>query len=196
MEIVKEFTGYASGYKLEIVKNHFIPGAKCEKYSDISGVAVAMRAMLEAGINKGEYETGYALAHNQVEDKEPMAFFVMNKDYVGEGKMFEAHTIINPEILEAPEFINLHDDADGVMYSSEGRLDKRKNTYEVEEGCFSFPFRQPKRTTRFYKIKVRYYIPGRFFGLKKIEKWIEGVPANIFQHEEQHCRGKNIYFEK
>lgn len=194
MEIVKEMTGYTTGNLLEIVKNHYIPGAKVAKYSQISSIVPAMRAMLEAGINKGEYSTGYALAHNQVEDKKPLAFFVMHSDFVGEGKMFESLAIINPEIIEAPEFINLHEDADGVMYSSEGRADKRKNIYETEEGCFSFPFRQPKKTKRYFKIKVRYYIPGRFFGLKKIEKWIEGLPAHIFQHEEQHCRGKNIYF--
>ncbi|HCP08916.1 MAG TPA: hypothetical protein DIT25_03920 [Candidatus Moranbacteria bacterium] len=183
MEIVKEMTGYTTAHKLEIVKNHFIPGAKVSKYSEISGVAVAMRAMLEAGINKGEYETGYALAHNQIEDKEPMAFFVVNKDYVGEGKMFEAHAIINPEIIEAPTTIDV-----------EG--EKRNNIYEVEEGCFSFPFRQPKKTKRYFKIKVRYYIPGRFFGLKKIEKWIEGLPAHIYQHETDHVNGLNIYFDK
>lgn len=183
MEIAK-CVSYVGGEKLEIVKNHFIPGAKVSKYSEISGIVIAMRAMIEAGISKGEYSTGFALAHNQVEDKEPMAFFVMHSDYVGEGKMFEAHAIINPEILESPEFI----------FNDEEEKDKRKNIYETEEGCFSLPFRQPKRTTRFYKIKVRYYIPGRFFGLKKIEKWIEGLPAHIFQHEEQHTRGKNIYF--
>lgn len=196
MEIVKEMTGYTAGHNLQIVKNHYIPGAKVSKYSQISGIVAEMLAMLEAGINKGEYSTGYALAHNQVEDQKPLAFFVMHSDYVGKDKMFEVNAIINPVILEAPEFINLHEDAEGVMYSSEGRADKRKNTYEVEEGCFSFPFRQPKRVKRFFRIKVRYYIPGRFFGLKKIEKWIEGLPAHIFQHEEQHCRGKNIYFEK
>lgn len=182
MEIIKTVIGYAVGHSLQIVKNHFIPGAKVTKYSQIAGIVVEMRTMIKAGIKKGEYNTGFALAHNQVEDKNPLAFFVMHDDYVGVGKMFEAHAIINPEILETPEFI----DVDGI---------KRKNIYEVEEGCFSFPFRQPKKIKRFFRIQVRYYISG-FFGLKKIEKWIEGLPAHIFQHEEQHCRGKNIYFEK
>ncbi len=187
MEVAKNCVSYVGGEKLEIVKNHYIPGAKVSNYSEISSKVAAMVAMLEGGINKGEYSTGYALAHNQVEDKKPLAFFVMDSKYVGKDKMFEANAIINPDILESPEHIDIH--------KEDGTKDIRKNTYEVEEGCFSFPFRQPKKVKRYYRIKVRYYIPG-FFGLKKVEKWIEGLAAHIFQHEEQHCRGKNIYFEK
>lgn len=167
---------------MEII-NHYKPGQRVKRYSQIANDAEEMSKFLEAGIAKGNYERGFALAHNQVEEVMPFTFFVNDLKYVGKDKLWEAREIINPEILETPKEIGKGND-------------KKKNLTEYDEGCFSFPFRKTKRVKRFFRIKVRYYIKGRFFWLKKIERWIEGLPAHIFQHEEQHCRGMNIYFDK
>ena len=67
---------------MEIVKNHYIPGERVKKYSQIESIAAEMIKFLEAGINKGEYSDGYALAHNQVEDKKPLSFFIVHSQYV------------------------------------------------------------------------------------------------------------------
>lgn len=166
---------------MEIVKNHYLVSKEVKNYREIKSIARDMSVFLDGGIKKGEYTEGFALAHCQVEDENPLAFFVVNTKHVG--KLWEHMVIMNPEILKAPATIKKED---GTIVS---------NRVSYIEGCFSFPFRQPKSVERYFRIKVRYYIPGRFW-MRKIERWIEGLPAHIFQHEEQHCRGKNIYFNQ
>lgn len=170
---------------MEIVKNHYIPAEKVANYNDIKSIVDEMREFINAGINKGNYTTGFAIAHNQVESEKPLAFFVLSDKAV---KLLDYphNAIINPEIIEATKHIDLSED--------KNKKDVRENITEYEEGCFSFPFRTPKKVKRYFRIKVRYQVKT-LTGLKTIEEWIEGLKAHIFQHEEQHCRGKNIYFE-
>lgn len=64
------------------------------------------------------------------------------------------------------------------------RILKASDPYETEEGCLSL-LGGPRKTRRFLKIKVEY-------DNEKMEKRIRsfsGFPAQIIQHEIDHCMG-------
>jgi peptide deformylase len=63
------------------------------------------------------------------------------------------------------------------------------NLYEVEEGCLSFPERESILTERFKNIRVGYYD----MSFQYFEEYLEGLPAQVFQHEMDHLNGINIY---
>ena len=69
-------------------------------------------------------------------------------------------TMLNPEILKA------------------------SGEYETEEGCLSL-LGGPRKTKRFRKIKVRYQNLQLQIRIKTFEGW----PAQIIQHEIDHCNG-------
>ena len=172
---------------MQIVKNHFAVGKKVKKYSEIEAIVEEMIPFVDGGVKKGEYEQAFAVAHCQV-GKDPFSFFVVGSKYVEEG-MWPAHAIINPKILEANSTIVVGRNEEN------GQPDRRNNIVEYMEGCFSFPFRKPKRVKRCFEIKVRYQIKGKL-GLKTVTETIDGLKAHIYQHEFQHCCGGNIHFKK
>jgi peptide deformylase len=183
---------------MEIIKIHYKVSKPVESYKEIKAEAEAMKYFIVAGQFKGYYNKAFAVAHCQVSET-PMSFFVVSPDVVNE-KMFEAQVIINPEITEAPLHKNIGGNAEALKKIG---LDPDKvkvqnvtvpNAIVYQEPCLSFPYRQPKKVTRYDIIKVRYQIPG-FFGFKTIERELNGIASEIFQHEFDHTQGKNIYFE-
>ena len=71
--------------------------------------------------------------------------------------------------------------------AQEGGLDpeivKQSEPYETEEGCLSLPGVRP--TKRYRSIKVRYQNEQLQVRLKTFTGW----PAQIIQHEIDHCNG-------
>ena len=63
------------------------------------------------------------------------------------------------------------------------RLLSGRDTYEAEEGCLSLP--GIRKTTRYRHITVA-YLDSRF---KPKTGSFEGYPAQIIQHELDHCEG-------
>ena len=61
---------------------------------------------------------------------------------------------------------------------------KAEGEYETEEGCLSL-LGGPRKTKRFRKIKVRYQNEAMQVRLKTFTGW----PAQIIQHEIDHCNG-------
>ena len=61
---------------------------------------------------------------------------------------------------------------------------KAEGEYETEEGCLSL-LGGPRKTKRFRKIKVRYQNEAMQVRLKTFT----GCPAQIIQHEIDHCAG-------
>ena len=61
---------------------------------------------------------------------------------------------------------------------------KAEGLYETEEGCLSL-LGGPRKTTRYQKIKVRY----QNLELQTRLKTFAGWPAQIIQHEIDHCNG-------
>jgi peptide deformylase len=165
---------------MNIIKNHFKVSKPVNSYAEIRKEAQALKDFVDCGSLSGLYNKAYAIAHAQVSET-PYAFFVVSNEMIRD-KQFPARVIINPEILSSPTFL----DVQGVQIL---------NSTEADEPCLSFPFRKPKRITRYNSIKVRYRIPAMFgFYLKTIEQDLTGVVSGIFQHEYDHTQGKNIFF--
>ena len=61
---------------------------------------------------------------------------------------------------------------------------KAEGPYEAEEGCLSL-VGGPRKAKRFQKIKVRYQTEEMQIRLKTFSGW----PAQIIQHEIDHCDG-------
>ena len=70
---------------------------------------------------------------------------------------------------------------DIVMYNPV--LKKKSGAYETEEGCLSLT--GVRKTTRYEKIEVEYYDQN----WKKQKMALSGWPAQICQHEMDHCDG-------
>jgi peptide deformylase len=194
-------------------KNLFSGHAKSVvKYSDIENDAKALIDFLDEHNGKfmGRHSTAYALHHAQVrtqDDYSPFNFFVVSPNIVeGQDSAFflDGRIIVNPEILEMTDKVEM-DVPSRKVEMVNNKLEVKlttekkelKNKIQVPEGCMSFPFRTAKNVDRYYKVKVRYFIPKKtLFGgwkLKKIEDWITGLKAHIFQHECDHALGKNIF---
>ena len=69
-----------------------------------------------------------------------------------------------------------------VMFNPE--ILKKAEAYETEEGCLSL-LGGPRKTTRFRKIKVQYQNEQMQTRIKTFTGW----PAQIIQHEVDHCNG-------
>ena len=79
-----------------------------------------------------------------------------------------------------------------IVFDNEGRymimlnpeIIKAEGPYETEEGCLSL-LGGPRKTKRYQKIKVRY----QNLELQTRLKTFTGWPAQIIQHEIDHCNG-------
>jgi len=154
----------------------------------------------------------WAMAHAQLTDSyNPKRIFVVHKDLVDpeanpKNVRFPSRMIFNPVLLEAPTDIEtvkmvnktVYDEKTGKRSRPQEVPEKQytSNVIPMEEGCMSFPQRKPKKVDRVFRVKVRYWYPVEFLGFKflwrKTEE-VEGLKAQIFQHEIQHFEGENIY---
>jgi peptide deformylase len=164
----------------EIIKVHYKLSRTVESYGQIKDEAEALLDFIDHAKLKGFYNKAYAISHAQVSET-PYAFFVVSNEMIRD-KQFPARVIINPEILASP------------IYKQIGGMGRVPNSFELREPCLSFPYREPKRITRYDAIKVSYRIPT-FWGLKTITQDLIGIPSAVFQHEYDHAQAKNIYFE-
>lgn len=153
---------------------HNIPATKVRKWKEIEADARRMRILAMREDFEGQYSSCYAIAHGQV-SREPEWFFVINEEQKDENdkniaKQVGSWCVINAEILET------------------------KHLIRWQEACMTFPHRQPKKIERYNEIKVKYQIPsfgGRWLWWRT--KTFTGVIAFMFQHEQQHQLGENIY---
>lgn len=170
---------------------------------------------------KGEHPKAFGMAHCQVVDHDcPIKLFVLDKELVDpkapvEGEkgsqtltnvFFEAQSIFNAEILDAPAKILKAVPTREVGKQKDGKVDvqikmvekKINNIIDVPEGCMSFGHRKARNVKRCYGIKVRYqYLKKGLFGERPatFEGWVEGLKAHVLQHECDHFDAKNIYFK-
>jgi peptide deformylase len=190
---------------MKIIKIHYKISKPVKHWKEIKKDAKAMLEFIHSGKFEGFYNKAYAIAHCQVSET-PYAFFVAagecvtNDPKMGWVKMFESQIVINPEIIEAPLHKKIQGDPDALKKMG---IDTNQvkasnitvpNAITYQEPCMSFPFRKPKSVIRYDVIKVRYQIK-RWWGFKTIETELKGIASEIFQHEYDHTKGKNIYFE-
>lgn len=158
---------------------------------------------------------GWAIAHAQLtDDMHPKRIFVVHKDLIGDeldqkNAGFPSRMVFNPVLLEA----NTHLETvkmvrKTVVNEKTGKrerpqevpeVQKTSNVIPMQEGCMSFPLRKPKKIDRIFQVKVRYWYPVEFLGFKFLwrkTEVVEGLKAQIFQHEIQHFEAENIYHKK
>jgi len=153
----------------------------------------------------------WAIAHGQFNDvEEPLRIFVVHPLLVAEKESpinarFPARAVFNPVILEAPKEITTEKMVRKTVMQPNGRreikdvADKHHapNVHTVKEGCMSFPKRKPKNVTRVFRIKVQYQYPVKILGvwvLRTKTETVEGLKAQVFQHEIQHFEAENIFY--
>ena len=87
-------------------------------------------------------------------------------------------------MIGALKRIIVFDNGGKVMTMLNPEIVSSSGEYEAEEGCLSL-LGGPRKTRRFRKIKVRY----QNLQLQTRFKTFEGFPAQIIQHEIDHCNG-------
>lgn len=127
----------------------------------------------------GFYNKHFAISHQQITDKYPLRFFVVN-DRMDEFKGWESAIILNPIIVRHTE-----------------------NTIDSKEACMSFS-KMPMRTMqRWNKCEVRFSFllaedpeneedPKPFIG-PRITKNFNGILSRVCQHEIDHFACQYIY---
>jgi len=156
----------------------------------------------------------WAIAHAQLTDSpEPKRIFVVSNELVDTDEAerntrFPSRMIFNARILELQtHFEKKKEVQKTVMNEKTGRREIKDvvDTYKVpnivpmEEGCMSFPHRKPKKIDRIFRVKVAYSYPVTIWGFTFLwpkREWVEGLKAQIFQHEQGHFEGENIYYPK
>ena len=144
-----------------------------KNWRQIRKQAKELRAFATEGPFPGpNFKACYALHHSQVEEKS-FNFFVLSEK--AEKLLDFPHwCIINPEIIA------------GTF------------PYRPLEGCMSWPFRKASKVDRYAVVRVRFQYP-RFnplklgIELKTIEKGLEKLAAQVFQHETDHGKGRTIH---
>jgi peptide deformylase len=156
---------------MNLIKIHYIKSKEVGGYSQIEKAAADVMQFLDDnnGKFKGEYPTTYAIAHAQVTDT-PFSFFVVSKAVLDQN-LFKHRVIINPVVISGEDLMVL------------------------KEGCMSFPHRKAKNVARYTKLKVQYDVQGISGALERITEDLIWPQSQIFQHEADHCNGKNIYFD-
>lgn len=141
------------------------------KSSDLDRVledATFMHEMCLVG--RADYTTAYAIAHPQIDEKDPLAFYVT----------IEGHIVINPVI---------------VRYTHQF-LDKKEGCMSYPEEPMKIVLRFNKVTMTYQTLiqKVKEEKPqGKPTLSKKVTVEYSGTQAQVVQHELSHLLGHNIY---
>lgn len=155
----------------------------------------------------------WAIAHGQLTDSpEPKRIFVVHAELMDErleykNARFYNRIVVNPVLIEADTQIEREREVRKTVADEDGKRSRPKlvkekvmvsNVIPMQEGCMSFPDRKPKKIDRIFRVKVRYQYPVSFLGFKFLwwkTEVVEGLKAQIFQHEISHFEGENIFYE-
>jgi peptide deformylase len=148
---------------MEIIPVHHNKSLEATSWAFIKDIAYEMRELAN-GEFAGEHKSAAALHHAQVSDT-PYNFFVLSDSGIAalSKNTFPHWCIMNPRIIALDGF------------------------YRPLEGCMSWPHRKQKKVDRFFKAHVAFDYPGG-----KKEMVLDGLAAEIFQHEYDHGQGKTI----
>ena len=198
----------------------YCPSLPVSSYSQIRAICDEMVPWLNENNGKFPipYQLAYAVSHCQIAPM-PWHFFVASSEFLLSNKVnrskrdtlknfyMPSQVIVNARILEIPEKLSVNKPVrkvvkkNGVMTPEITIVpSEEKNLIGVPEACMSFPNRTSKTMARYYRIKVRYQYPSKWFGLfwylKTKTEWVEGLKAHVFQHEIEHAEGKNMFYKK
>lgn len=137
------------------------------KHSDVERIISEGQVMLElCGIGHGAYGNANAIAHSQIEDKEPLRFFVTNNGLL----------IINPVIISHTNY---------PVFKTEGCMSYPSEPMKTMIKRFN------KITVR-YQMLIKDESEKPIIS-KPQEITYNGTLAEVFQHEVHHLNGVYVY---
>jgi peptide deformylase len=164
---------------MKLIKPTYLPSNKVETWASIKDQAEELAKFID-GNDYGECKMKvFAIHHMQVCELNPFNFFVLNPEPLGAiidelGSRFIINPVISNYLIKDPK---------GVPFFQ-----------KMKEGCASFPYKTQKNVDRAPMVEVKYQIPGTK-GLEDKTMQVQGVVAQIFQHEIDHGHGKNIFYK-
>lgn len=120
-------------------------------------------------VGRGDYNSAYAVAHSQIDDKDPLRFYVTT----------EGQIIVNPVIFNHTNYFT---------EKKEGCLSNPDEPMKIIKRFHKIQMRYQNITQRGGDKKTLELSPI-------LEINLNGTQAEIVQHELDHCNGSNIYFE-
>lgn len=153
-----------------------------KKVEDLKSIVEEARELLQMIIERKYLFPGskicdcYAISQPQIDEQNPLRYFVVNPRYKDLVKTFGGLIIVNPKIIEKEEF------------SGETKL----------EGCLSYPHQPMIKVKRSLNILVTYDIITEWkegeFASKHVDfTRLHDLAAVVFQHEMDHLNGRSIY---
>lgn len=161
---------------MNIVKPHKTPSLPVTDWRQIASAAEELKGFIVT-MPIVKYPA-LALHHAQVSEH-PYNFFVIHPEAIEKFKRYPHHGLVKDQVIVNPEIIDTGGSNDFVS-----------------EGCMSFQGRGLKKLRRWKAVEVRYQVPARgVFGvrLKQKQAAFTDVIAQVFQHETEHGKGRNIY---
>lgn len=141
------------------------PGMDVESMDQIGEDAIKMAEALAQGGFPGKYKQAFAIAHQQVRNPH-YRFFVVNRSAAD---AFGGHTLIlNPQIANV-----------------EGKTELKR------EFCLTHPYKHAKTVQRHEAVDAMWIDKD----LKIVRMRLEGIAAQVFQHEVDHCDGRTVWIE-
>lgn len=160
--------------RVELAKEYVTPHNKKSRIvedADVPRVIHDAKVMHEMClVGRADYTTAYAIAHPQVNDEDPLRFYVTA----------EGHVVVNPVILHTTDMF----------------MDQREGCMSFPEEPMKTVIRFHKIHLRYQSItyKEKDGVPmGEPTLSKPIVTQYKGKIAQIIQHECQHLNGVNIY---
>lgn len=157
---------------MNIIPIHNKVSKPVTSYSQIKDQVEELKKFIKMDNFGGLHRKAVALHHSQVSD-DPYNFFVIHSEFLKEG-LVKYDVIINPKI------------------NKERAVKVEGDRKHITEACMSFPYRKPVKMLRYFMVPVDYQTYG-LFGLKAHEDNVTGILAQVFQHEIEHSKGRNIY---
>lgn len=151
---------------------------KLSDLETIKGLYLPLEMLMNDLENSGAFSDVYAIAHQQVEEKDPLRFFVINAN--------------NKEVIRSNDTWDLPD------YIIINPIITRHTNIPVtkSEGCLSFPNFPNNDVDRWNKIEVEFYtINHEGTALVKHQAKCAGKLAQIFQHEIDHFNCEYVWKE-
>lgn len=161
---------------MKVIPIHYEKALPVGNWLAIEKEAKEIAAFID-GKDYGDYKQGIFALHACQVNPKPFNYFVLNEEAVGPAviESLGSRYIVNPRIQKALEAVKV----------------------PMLEGCVSFPWRKQRYIDRYFMVDVAFEVPdpNEKNGLRKVQKNVERVLAQIFQHEIDHGNAINIRFK-
>lgn len=161
---------------MKVIPIHYEKALPVGNWLAIEKEAKEIAAFID-GKDYGDYKQGIFALHACQVNPKPFNYFVLNEEAVGK----EVIESLGSRFIVNPKIINFN----------------TAFLVPMLEGCVSFPWRKQRYVDRYFMVDVEFEVPDQAEknGLRKVQKNVERVLAQIFQHEIDHGNAINIRYK-